>query len=56
VASLSDKPCVLLELGVEYNPPTIIKIPFERITAEHPNATLVRMNKDYPEVSHMMDH
>jgi NAD-dependent SIR2 family protein deacetylase len=46
-----EKPLVLLELGVGYNTPTIIKIPFERITAQHPNATLVRMNKDYPEVS-----
>ena len=53
VAALGDKPFVLLELGVGYNTPTIIKFPFERITAQHPNATLVRMNKNYPEVSPM---
>lgn len=53
VDAFGDKPCVLLELGVGYNTPTIIKIPFERIAAEHPNATLVRMNKDFPEVSPM---
>jgi NAD-dependent SIR2 family protein deacetylase len=51
VTSLGDKPLVLLELGVGYNTPTIIKVPFEQITAEHPNATLVRMNKDYPEIN-----
>lgn len=51
VAAIGDKPCVLLELGVGYNTPTIIKFPFERITAQHPNATLVRINKDYPEAS-----
>jgi NAD-dependent SIR2 family protein deacetylase len=53
VSNLGDKPFVLLELGVGYNTPTIIKTPFERITAAHHTATLVRINKDYPEVSHM---
>ena len=53
VDGLGDKPLVLLELGVGYNTPTIIKFPFERLTAQHPNATLVRVNKDYPEVSPM---
>jgi hypothetical protein len=38
-------------LGVGYNTPTIIKSPFERLSAEHPKAILVRINKDYPEVS-----
>ena len=49
--ALGDRKLVLLELGVGYNTPTIIKHPFERITAQHPNATLVRVNRDYPEVS-----
>lgn len=53
LTALGKKSLVLLELGVGYNTPTIIKFPFERITAEHPNATLVRMNKDYPEVNRM---
>jgi NAD-dependent SIR2 family protein deacetylase len=51
MTSLDSKPFVLLELGVGYNTPVIIKIPFERIAANHPNATLVRINKDFPEVS-----
>jgi NAD-dependent SIR2 family protein deacetylase len=51
IAALDSRPLVLLELGVGYNTPTIIKVPFEHITARQPKATLVRMNKDYPEVS-----
>ena len=49
--ALDTRPLVLLELGVGYNTPTIIKHPFERITAQHHNATLVRVNREYPEVS-----
>jgi len=53
VTALDNKPLVLLELGVGYNTPTIVKVPFERITGHHPNATLVRINIDYPEVSRL---
>lgn len=53
VGALGNRPCVLLELGVGYNTPAIIKVPFERITAQHPNATLIRINRDYPEASAM---
>lgn len=35
---------VLLELGVGFNTPGIIRWPFERIAEEHPNASLVRIN------------
>jgi hypothetical protein len=41
---------MLFELGVGYNTPAIIKVPFERFTAARPNATLVRINKEYPEI------
>lgn len=34
-----------------YNTPSIIKFPFERITAQYSNVTLIRVNRDYPEVS-----
>jgi O-acetyl-ADP-ribose deacetylase (regulator of RNase III) len=37
---------VLLELGVGFNTPSIIRWPFERITAQHPHATLIRINLD----------
>ena len=39
---------VLLELGVGYNTPTIIRYPFEQITYNNDNTTLIRINKDYP--------
>jgi hypothetical protein len=35
---------VLLELGVGFNTPSIIRWPFERITAQHPHAVLIRIN------------
>jgi hypothetical protein len=35
---------VLLELGVGFNTPGIIRWPFERIAQRHPNARLVRVN------------
>jgi NAD-dependent SIR2 family protein deacetylase len=40
---------LLLELGVGYNTPGIIRYPFERITARYRHTNLVRMNRDYPE-------
>lgn len=39
---------LLLELGVGYNTPTIIRFPFENLAADRDNVTLVRINKDYP--------
>ena len=38
----------MLELGVGYNTPTIIRFPFERLSAQKRNITLVRINRDYP--------
>lgn len=37
---------VFLELGVGYNTPTIIRYPFEQMTFNNPNATLIRLNRD----------
>ena len=39
---------VLLELGIGFNTPTIIRFPFERITYANPQATLIRLNSEYP--------
>ena len=47
----TNRPLVLLELGVGYNTPSIIKYPFEEITARNEKANLIRINKDYPESS-----
>ena len=35
---------VLLELGVGFNTPTIIRLPFERLAKEHKNLSLIRLN------------
>jgi NAD-dependent SIR2 family protein deacetylase len=51
VNKASTKPTVILEFGVGYNTPSIIKYPFEQLTSQVPLTTLVRINKDYPEVS-----
>lgn len=41
---------VFLELGVGFNTPTIIRLPFEKMVASLPSATLVRVNLSYPEL------
>ena len=40
---------VLLEYGVGFNTPTIIRYPFERIAASYPGVTLIRINNYYRE-------
>ena len=39
---------VLLEIGVGFNTPGIIRFPFEQMTANNEQITLIRINKDYP--------
>lgn len=39
---------VFLEFGVGFNTPSIIRYPFERMTYQHKNCSLIRFNKDYP--------
>ena len=36
---------ILLELGVGFNTPTIIRFPFEKLTREHENVSLVRLSR-----------
>lgn len=45
---LKDKNVVLLEIGVGFNTPGIIRFPFEQMTYNDLNTTLIRINKDYP--------
>jgi hypothetical protein len=40
------KKLVLLEFGVGFNTPSIIRLPFEQMAKEFGHATLVRFNKD----------
>ena len=46
VARSLDSKLVLLELGVGFNTPTIIRFPFEKLTREHDSITLIRLNLD----------
>lgn len=39
-----DKKLVLIELGVGFNTPTIIKFPFEKLVREHKNIKMIRLN------------
>lgn len=41
-----EKKTVLLELGVGFNTPAIIRFPFEKLMREHENMSLVRLNLD----------
>lgn len=47
-ANAQGKKLLLLELGVGFNTPTIIRFPFERMAYENKDAFLVRMNMQYP--------
>ena len=51
-----DANALLLELGVGYNTPTIIRFPFERLAAQRKNITLVRINRDCPDVQVPKSH
>jgi NAD-dependent SIR2 family protein deacetylase len=42
-----DKKVLLLEFGVGFNTPTIIRFPFEKKTMENKNWNLVRFNREY---------
>ena len=51
VEQASTKRLLLLELGVGFNTPVIIRFPFERMAAQFPQITLVRFNRDYPQLT-----
>lgn len=42
------KNVALLEIGVGFNTPGIIRFPFEQMTANSEKITLIRINKEYP--------
>lgn len=43
-----NKRIVFLEMGVGFLTPHIIRLPFEQLTSQNPNALLVRFNRDFP--------
>ena len=45
-----DKRLLLLEFGVGFNTSVIIRFPFERMAAQFPQTSLVRFNRDYPQL------
>lgn len=48
LSKVKNKPVVFLEIGVGFNTPVIIKYPFEEMVYKNQQATLIRMNKDFP--------
>lgn len=44
----SNKRIVFVELGVGFNTPGIIRYPFEQMTYRNEQATLLRLNRDFP--------
>ena len=45
-----DQPLLVLDIGSGFNTPTVVRWPMERVAAHHPNARLVRINLEHPEV------
>ena len=45
LSACRDGKTVLLELGVGFNTPTIIRFPFEKLTRQHENISLVRLSR-----------
>ena len=45
----ADGNVVFLEIGVGFNTPVIIRYPFEQMTYNNENTTLIRLNLDYPQ-------
>lgn len=41
---------LLLEFGIGFNTPSIIRFPFEQMAASNSNISLVRFNRDYPQL------
>ena len=50
IRACTDKNTVLLELGVGYNTPVLIRYPFEKITAGYPKSHLIRINNSCAKV------
>ena len=50
VENAFERKLLLLEFGVGFNTPVIIRFPFEKIAFTAPQTTLVRFNRDYPQL------
>ena len=47
-----DKKLILIELGVGFNTPGIIRFPFEQLAFTHDNITLIRINDKYNDMAY----
>lgn len=47
-SNAKNKYIVYIEIGVGFNTPVIIKYPFEEMVFKNPQATLIRINRDFP--------
>lgn len=47
-----NKKFILIELGVGFNTPGIIRFPFERLAYTHDNVTLIRINDKYNDIAY----
>lgn len=56
ICGLSTSNVVLLELGIGFNTPTIIRFPFERLANKYRGVRLIRFNRDYPSAQLPIDH
>jgi NAD-dependent SIR2 family protein deacetylase len=56
ISGQSTSNVVLLELGVGFNTPTIIRFPFERLVNKYRGVRLIRFNRDYPSAQLPLDH
>ncbi|MNY11847.1 hypothetical protein D3C86_1448970 [compost metagenome] len=45
-------PLLLLEIGAGFNTPGVIRWPMEQVAQGHPDAHLLRVNPDHPQVPH----
>ena len=50
IDSAMNEPLLILEIGAGFNTPGVIRYPLERLAAQHTDARLVRVNREYPAV------
>lgn len=47
---VADKKLVILEIGVGFNTPGLLRLPDEQLAVQHPGVSLVRINEAHPEI------
>lgn len=52
LARAHGKKFAILEIGVGFNTPSVLRWPMEKLAMAHPNHTLLRINTEHPEFQH----